>query len=78
MCNTAIISYDVKNHYISKTDWGKLVRLSDEVMEEVVVAEMGDIDPHIRYMWINKYSKVNLLSYHTSDLFPRKNENEVQ
>ena len=38
MSVTAIISYDVKNHYISKTDWGKLARLSDGVMEEVVVA----------------------------------------
>ena len=46
----------MKNHYISKTDWRKLARLRDGVMEEVVVAEMSDIDPHTRYMWINKLS----------------------
>ena len=54
VCNILQISYDLKHHYSSKTEWKKLDRLQNGVKLEVVVNEMGDIDPHTRYMWENK------------------------
>ena len=65
VCNLLVISYNIKNHYVSRTDWKKLERLSKGVSEDLVVAEMGEIDSHTRYMWSNKHSKSNLPSYLT-------------
>ena len=45
VCNILQISYDLKHHYSSKTEWKKLERLQNWVKLEVVVKEMGDIDP---------------------------------
>lgn len=65
VCNILQISYDLKHHYSSKTEWKKLERLQNGVKLEVVVKEMGDIDPHTRYMWENKHNRKNLPSYLT-------------
>ena len=65
VCNILQISYDLKHHYSSKTEWKKLERLQNGVKFEVVVKEMGDIDPHTRYMWENKHNRKNLPSYLT-------------
>ena len=57
VCNAAIVSYDLKSHYKSKTDFVQLQRLVDG--EEVV----GEIGPHTRYMWEKGFTEENLPSY---------------
>ena len=57
VCNAAIVSYDLKNHYKSKTNFVQLTMLMDR--EEVV----GEIGPHTRYMWEKGFTEANLPSY---------------
>ena len=53
VCETPIISYDVKNHYKSKTNWEQLKKLQMGVEEKNVIEELGEIGPHTLYMYKN-------------------------
>ena len=65
VCHTAIISYDIKNHYKSNTNWEQLKKLQMGVEENNVIEELGEIGPHTLYMYKNGYTETKLPSYLT-------------
>ena len=59
VCQTPVISYDLKNHYKSKTNWEQLKKLQmgvDESNDE----ELGEIEAHTYYMYKNGYTESKL------------------
>ena len=63
VCDAAIISYDLKNHYISNTNFEQLELLGEGKEEKLVVAQLGEIGLHTRYMVAHGFTRVNLPSY---------------
>ena len=63
VCDEAVISYDLKNHYKAKTDFEQLKKLRDGKEEKLVELELGKINEHTKYMLRKGYSKFNLPSY---------------
>ena len=51
VCDTLIVSYNIKHHYYGKTDWEKLEKLFKCVGEEALAVEMEEVDPHTKYMF---------------------------
>ena len=45
VCQTPVISYDLKNHYKSKTNWEQLKKLQMGE-DESNIEELGDIEAH--------------------------------
>ena len=68
MCQTPIISYDMKTHYKSITNWEQLKKLQMGVEENNVIEELGDIGYHTYYMYKNGYTKNRWPSYLTQVL----------
>ena len=74
VCNVAIISYDLKNLYLNRTDWEKLDKLQSEETKSGDAADGGtqkinvdnlDLDDHTKYMFKWKHTKDNLPTYKT-------------
>ena len=60
VCGVAIISYDIKTHYKSKTNWEIL-----DKMNKGIELEEEEVEPHTRYMYENKLNMQRLPSYLT-------------
>ena len=62
VCDLPVISYDLKNHYLSKTDWEKLEKLR-KCDGDGTQINVEDLDDHTKYMLKWKHTKNNLPSY---------------
>jgi hypothetical protein len=62
-CPTLVISYDLKHHYSSKTNWDQLEQLNKGVSKEDVISELGELDAHTMYMFKHGYKKTSLPNY---------------
>ena len=63
VCDAAFISYDIKNHYVSNTNFEQLELLVEGREEKMVVAQLGEIGPHTRYMVARGFTRTSLPSY---------------
>ena len=59
VCQTPVISYDLKNHYKSKTNWEQLKKLQMGE-DESNVEELEDIKAHTYCMYKNGYTESKL------------------
>ena len=59
VCQTPVISYDLKNHYKLKTNWEQLKKLQMGE-DESNVEELEDIEAHTYYMYKNSYTESKL------------------
>ena len=59
VCQTPVISYDLKNHYKLKTNWEQLKKLQMGE-DESNVKELGDIEAHTYCMYKNGYTESKL------------------
>ena len=46
VCQTPVISYDLMNHFRSKTNWEQLKKLQMVVEDNNFIEELGDIGRH--------------------------------
>ena len=59
VCQTPVISYDLKNHYKLITNWEQLKKLQMGE-DESNVEELEDIEAHTYYMYKNSYTESKL------------------
>ena len=59
MCQTPVISYDLKNHYKLKTNWEQLKKLQMGE-DESNVEELEDIEANTYCMYKNSYTESKL------------------
>jgi hypothetical protein len=62
VCDAAFISYDIKNHYVSNTNFEQLELLVEGREEKMVAAQLGEIGPHTRYMVARGFTRTSLPS----------------